>query len=228
MAKNPNRMSERLIKIVLVGDSDVGKSTIFTKFINETPSHTMGSIGSPEVADTAAPDFRNKSVDYGGKPVRLQVWDTVGQERFNTITSSYYRGASGVVLVFDLSREETFQHVTLWDNDMRKFGGDTVHHKILVGNKSDLPRVVSEEAALKLAEELGYGYIETCALQNTNINEAFMNLVAKMKGPITASEPSLGGDHKPPKGSKKGATITLTGAGGGSKGAKMFSRCVIL
>eukprot|EP01112_Ceratiomyxa_fruticulosa_P009337 TRINITY_DN2431_c0_g1_i31.p1 TRINITY_DN2431_c0_g1~~TRINITY_DN2431_c0_g1_i31.p1 ORF type:complete len:187 (-),score=43.10 TRINITY_DN2431_c0_g1_i31:107-667(-) len=136
---------------------------------------------------TDSPDYRNKAVEYNGKLVKLQVWDTVGQEKFDTITSSYYRGAQGLLLVFDVSNAESFNSVAGWEAESSKFGHDLIKHKVLVGNKTDKPRVVSEDVAQTKAAEMGYGYVETCAAQNQNVEQAFMMLVDLIKKPISVS-----------------------------------------
>lgn len=116
-----------------------------------------------------------------GTRVKLQLWDTAGQERFRTITSSYYRGSQGVIVMFDLTKEDTFKNVIKWLAELERYAAEDVR-RILVGNKSDLPnRQVQAKDALELADRLGLEYIETSAKDTTNVDQVFMTLAKNIK-----------------------------------------------
>jgi len=109
-------------------------------------------------------------LDVDGTRVKLQLWDTAGQERFRTITSSYYRGSQGVIVMFDLTKEDTFKNVIKWLAELERYAAEDVR-RILVGNKCDLPnRAVAAKDALELAERLGLEYIETSAKDTTKFS----------------------------------------------------------
>ena len=115
------------------------------------------------------------------KTVKLQIWDTAGQERFRTITSAYYRGADGIIMVFDVTSVESFDHVNDWLKEVNRYAADgTV--KLLVGNKCDrtADRVVTEQQAKDFADELGIPYIETSAKSAKNVEEAFLTMAGKL------------------------------------------------
>jgi Ras-related protein Rab-1A len=123
---------ELILKILMIGDSGVGKSSLLCQFADGrfTPAYTS----------TIATDFRIKTLDIDGKPVKLQIWDTAGQERFRTITASYYRNAHGIVVVYDVMDEDSYRNVTQWLNEIDRYAQENVN-TILVANKCDvLPR----------------------------------------------------------------------------------------
>ncbi|KAG2484783.1 hypothetical protein HYH03_016436 [Edaphochlamys debaryana] len=158
---------DALIKLLLVGDSGVGKSCLLLRFTDDMfTSSFITTIGI---------DFKIKKVDVEGKLVKLQIWDTAGQERFRTITSAYYRGAQGIILVYDISDEASFNNVRNWMRNIEQHASDNVN-KILVGNKLDLgddKRVVSTARGQALADEFGFRFFETSAKDNVNVEEAF-------------------------------------------------------
>ena len=160
--------SEFLFKILLLGDSGVGKSSIILRYIeNNFSQNLMNSIGV---------DFKLKNIEVKGKKVKLQVWDTAGQERFRTITTSYYKGAQAIIVVFDITDRDSFEHVKNWMADVDKFAKDGVL-RILSGNKCDLEhqRKVSKDEGKELASKYGINYIETSAKETTNIDELFVS-----------------------------------------------------
>ncbi|KAM6568135.1 hypothetical protein CsatB_016120 [Cannabis sativa] len=164
-----------LFKAVLIGDSAVGKSNLLSRFSkNEFRLDSKPTIGV-EFA------YRNIRVS-DNKLIKAQIWDTAGQERFRAITSSYYRGALGALLVYDITRHKTFENVKKWLKELREFGNaDMV--VVLVGNKSDLgqsSREVNEEEGKSLAEAEGLCFMETSALENVNVEEAFLNMITKI------------------------------------------------
>ena len=143
-----------MFKILLLGDSGVGKSCIIIRYIENNFSHNlMNSIGV---------DFKLKNIEIDSKKIKLQIWDTAGQERFKTITTSYYKGAHAILVVFDITDRDSFDHVRNWMADIDKFGKEGVL-RILVGNKCDLAhnRQVTMEEAKEIANKYGIKYIET-------------------------------------------------------------------
>jgi Ras-related protein Rab-1A len=121
-------------------------------------------------------DFKLKNIEIEGKKIKLQIWDTAGEERFRTITTSYYKGAHAILIVFDITEKDSFEHVKNWVADIDKFAKQGVL-RILVGNKCDLEkqRIVSKEEANELAEKLGIKYIETSAKDTINIETLFVD-----------------------------------------------------
>jgi Ras-related protein Rab-1A len=118
--------------------------------------------------------FRFRTITVDGKKVKLQIWDTAGQERFRTITSAYYRGADGIIIVYDTTNRESFEHLDSWIAEVNKYASDKMV-KVIVGNKSDKEgdRVVTTDEGMKKAESLGLSFIETSAKDSTHIEEAF-------------------------------------------------------
>jgi Ras-related protein Rab-18 len=141
------------------------------------------------IQSTIGVDFKVKHIDSNGKRVKLTVWDTAGQERFRTLTSSYYRGAHGVVLVYDVTKQDTFENLEQWLNEVNMYGpssgsgsggnNDSVV-KLLVGNKCDLDRKVSKEEADAWARKNGMLFLEASAKTRLGIRQVFMEVVKKM------------------------------------------------
>lgn len=122
---------------------------------------------------TIGVDFRFRNVKVDKKVVRLQIWDTAGQERYRTITSAYYRGADGIIMVYDVTSEESFNHVNEWLNEVNRYAAEDTC-KLLLGNKCDrADRVISIEKAREFSDQLGIPYLETSAKNSINIEEAF-------------------------------------------------------
>ncbi|KAL3937720.1 MAG: hypothetical protein SGBAC_007230 [Bacillariaceae sp.] len=162
-----------LFKLVLIGDSGVGKSCLLLRFADDAFTESYIS--------TIGVDFRFRTVKIESKTVKLQIWDTAGQERFRTITSAYYRGADGIIMVFDVTSLESFDHVNDWLKEVNRYAAEgTV--KLLVGNKSDrtADRVVTEEQAKEFADELGIPFIETSAKSSKNVEEAFLTMAGEL------------------------------------------------
>ena len=144
----------------------VGKSCIILRFTkNEFNATMVSSIGV---------DFKSKDINVNNKKVKLQIWDTAGHERFRTITTSYYRGAHGIVTVFDLTNRESFEHIERWLSEINKYAKENVL-RFLRGNKADLvdQRAVPYEELQGLASRLKIPYIETSAKNNINIEKFF-------------------------------------------------------
>mmetsp|Transcript_8028 Transcript_8028/g.14875 ORF Transcript_8028/g.14875 Transcript_8028/m.14875 type:complete len:209 (-) Transcript_8028:279-905(-) len=155
-----------LIKLVLIGDSGVGKTSILSRFVdNDFNDNFYSTIGV---------DFKARTMTVGDEKVKIQVWDTAGQERFRTITSSYYRGAKGIMIVFNVADRLSFENANVWLREANKFSNDSV--KILVGNKADVStsqRQVSFEEAREYALKVNMPFIETSAKLGQNVHEAF-------------------------------------------------------
>lgn len=133
--------------------------------------------------------FRFKTIPVDKKTIKLQIWDTAGQERFRTITSAYYRGADGIILVYDICDRASFEHVDEWLSEVNKYVNESTC-KILIGNKCDMTseRQVPTEEAKKKAEDLGIAYIECSAKDATNVEEAF----TMMSGELIAKSEQQG------------------------------------
>ncbi|KAF3433201.1 hypothetical protein FNV43_RR24303 [Rhamnella rubrinervis] len=173
--------SDYLFKLLLIGDSGVGKSCLLLRFADDSYLDSYIS--------TIGVDFKIRTVEQDGKTIKLQIWDTAGQERFRTITSSYYRGAHGIIIVYDVTDQESFNNVKQWLNEIDRYASDNVN-KLLVGNKSDLTanKVVSYETAKAFADEIGIPFMETSAKNATNVEQAFMAMAADIKNRM-ASQP---------------------------------------
>ncbi|KAD1105215.1 hypothetical protein E3N88_07804 [Mikania micrantha] len=181
--------SDYLFKLLLIGDSGVGKSCLLLRFADDSYLDSYIS--------TIGVDFKIRTVEQDGKTIKLQIWDTAGQERFRTITSSYYRGAHGIIVVYDVTDQESFNNVKQWLSEIDRYASENVN-KILVGNKCDLvaSKVVSTETAKAFADEIGIPFLETSAKDATNVEQAFMAMTASIKDRM-ASQPALNAS-KPP------------------------------
>ncbi|KAH8273766.1 ras-related protein Rab-10 [Drosophila bipectinata] len=158
-----------LFKLLLIGDSGVGKTCILFRFSDDAFTSTFIS--------TIGIDFKIKTVELQGKKIKLQIWDTAGQERFHTITTSYYRGAMGIMLVYDITNEKSFENIVKWLRNIDEHANEDVE-KMILGNKCDMTdkRVVNKERGEAIAREHGIRFMETSAKSNTNIEEAFCEL----------------------------------------------------
>jgi len=167
---------DHLFKLLIIGDSGVGKSSLLVRFAD---NHFSGNY-----ITTIGVDFKIRTIELHGEKVKLQIWDTAGQERFRTITSTYYRGTHGVIVVYDVTSGESFANVKRWLHEI-----DTnceVVNRLLVGNKNDDPerKVVLTEDARRFADQMGIRLFETSAKDNINVEEMFRavtELVLKSK-----------------------------------------------
>lgn len=187
-----------LFKVVLIGDTGVGKSNLLSRFTrNEFTYDSKTTIGV---------EFATKNIPVdGNKVVKAQIWDTAGQERYRAITSAYYRGAVGALLVYDISRSSTFDNVERWLKELRDHADSNIVI-MLVGNKSDLShkRQVETETALEYATKNKLAFIETSAMESVGVDDGFTRIVAEIyklrKKKRMAREGGEGG-AVPPKGS---------------------------
>ncbi|EAA33006.1 hypothetical protein GE21DRAFT_5842 [Neurospora crassa] len=183
-----NRNYDFLIKLLLIGDSGVGKSCCLLRFSEDS--------FTPSFITTIGIDFKIRTIELDGKRVKLQIWDTAGQERFRTITTAYYRGAMGILLVYDVTDERSFNNIRTWFANVEQHATEGVN-KILIGNKCDWEekRAVSKEQGQALADELGIPFLEVSAKANINIEEAFFSLANDIKKRIidTSGKEASGG-----------------------------------
>ena len=130
---------------------------------------------------TIGVDFRFRTVKVNNKTVKLQIWDTAGQERFRTITSAYYRGADGIIMVYDVTSTDSFDHVNDWLKEVNRYASEGTA-KLLVGNKSDrvADRVVEADKAKEYADEIGVAFLETSAKSAKNVEEAFLTMAGEL------------------------------------------------
>ena len=169
-----------IVKLLLLGDSSVGKTSIIIKYIsNKFMDTNIATLGV---------DYMDKTVDYNNLKVFLQIWDTSGEEKFRSITRNFYRNADGLLVVFDLTCKESFNHVKNWINQAKEHKNDI--KTILVGNKLDLEdeREVDKETALKFAEKNNLKYLETSAKNGKNINNSFKEMIALILNDKTEQE----------------------------------------
>jgi len=150
------------IKLLMIGDSGVGKTCLLLRYANDS--------FSPTFITTIGIDFKIKNIELDGKRIKLQIWDTAGQERFRTITTSYFRGAQGILLVYDVTDRGSFNSITNWVGQIGQHA-DVAVNKILIGNKCDMEdqRVVSFEEGKQLASEFGIQFFETSAKNDMNV-----------------------------------------------------------
>ncbi|KAI9341258.1 putative GTP-binding protein ypt1 [Zopfochytrium polystomum] len=183
---NGSMSHDYLFKLLLIGDSGVGKSCLLLRFADDTYTESYIS--------TIGVDFKIRTIELEGKTVKLQIWDTAGQERFRTITSSYYRGAHGIIVVYDVTDQETFNNVKQWLQEIDRYAVEGVN-KLLVGNKSDLTskKVVEFNAAKEFADQLQIPFLETSAKNSSNVEQAFLTMAKQIKdrmGSTTAAAPN--------------------------------------
>jgi len=169
-----------LFKLLLIGDSGVGKSCLLLRFADNTYTDSYIS--------TIGVDFKIRTLDIDGKTVKLQIWDTAGQERFRTITSSYYRGAHGIIVVYDVTDKVSFNNVKQWLGEIDRYACQSVN-KLLVGNKADLveKKVVEYNEAKEFADSLGISFLETSAKSAHNVEEAFLTMTRQIKERVSRS-----------------------------------------
>jgi len=163
-----------LIKLLLIGDSGVGKSCLLLRFSDDS--------FTPSFITTIGIDFKIRTIELDGKKIKLQIWDPAGQERFRTITTAYYRGAMGILLVYDVTDDKSFANIKNWIRNIEQHATENVN-KILIGNKCDLvdKKVIDTTRGKNLADEIGIKFLETSAKNSINVEEAFLTLARDIK-----------------------------------------------
>lgn len=186
MGLNPEY--DYLFKLLLIGDSGVGKSCLLLRFADD--SYTESYIS------TIGVDFKIRTIQLDGKTIKLQIWDTAGQERFRTITSSYYRGAHGIIVVYDVTESESFNNIKQWLHEIDRYACEGVN-RLLVGNKSDLTtkRQVEHNAAKEFADSLNIPFLETSAKSAINVEQAFMTMAGEIKNRMAATPAAKTGNQ---------------------------------
>ncbi|KAF3333327.1 ras-related protein RIC2 [Carex littledalei] len=176
-----------LFKVVLIGDSGVGKSNLLSRFTrNEFNLESKSTIGV---------EFATRSLTVEGKVLKAQIWDTAGQERYRAITSAYYRGAVGALLIYDVTRHSTFENAERWLRELREHTDPNIV-VMLVGNKSDLRHLVAvpTEDARSFAEREGLYFMETSALESTNVENAFAEVLTSIYKIVSKRAVEMGDD----------------------------------
>ncbi|CAN1345479.1 Ras-related protein RABA2a [Linum perenne] len=216
MSRRPDEEYDYLFKVVLIGDSGVGKSNLLSRFTrNEFCLESKSTIGV---------EFATRTLQVNlfveGRVVKAQIWDTAGQERYRAITSAYYRGALGALLVYDVTKPTTFENVSRWLKELRDHADSNIVI-MLIGNKTDLKhlRGVATEDAQSYAEKEGLSFIETSALEALNVEKAFQTILSEIYRII--SKKSLSSGESAPDSVKEGKTIVV----GESEGVDTKKAC---
>ncbi len=180
-ARTPSRSYDMIMKLLLVGDSGVGKSCLLLRFVEDK--------FNPSFITTIGIDFKIRTIEVSGKRIKLQVWDTAGQERFRTITTAYYRGAMGIILVYDVTDERTFENIRTWFSTVNQHANDDAQ-LMLVGNKSDETdnRAITRQQGEALAKELNIPFIEASAKSNENVDEIFFQLATLIQDKVSQDQ----------------------------------------
>ncbi|XP_074843330.1 ras-related protein Rab-10-like isoform X2 [Carettochelys insculpta] len=166
-----------LVKIVTAGEASVGKTSIVRRYTEPG----LAAAAAASYIATVGIDFKVKTITFNDTTVKLQIWDTAGQEQFHTISTSYFRGAHGFVLVYDITNSDSFQGIRSWMKDIHEKADDEVDI-VLLGNKCDkeTERIIPKHRGEKLAWEYGVPFFETSATDNINIEDAFSVLVKQI------------------------------------------------
>ncbi|KAI0668357.1 GTP-binding protein ypt1 [Trametes maxima] len=196
-----------LFKLLLIGDSGVGKSCLLLRFAEDAFTDSYLS--------TIGVDFKIRTIDLEGKTVKLQIWDTAGQERFRTIAAAYYRGAHGIIMVYDVTESETFSNVKGWIQEIERYASEGVK-KLIIGNKSDLVerKVVEYSVAKEFADSLSIPFIETSAKNSTNVEEAFTLMAKTIKDDVD-SQPEDSSNNSKATSVTPGRAVNPEGESGG-------------
>ena len=158
-----------IFKVLLLGNSDVGKSSLLLRYVD--------SVWNDAFVPTIGVDFKVKTLNNNDKKIKMQIWDTAGQERFRTVVATYFRGAHGILLLYDVTNKDSFKNLENWLIEIEKNAQEKVL-KILIGNKCDLTddREITTEEGKAFALRNGMEFMETSAKMNTNVTEAFETL----------------------------------------------------
>ncbi|KAG0554010.1 hypothetical protein M758_12G058700 [Ceratodon purpureus] len=176
MANGYNEYENKIdyvFKVVLIGDSAVGKSQLLARFSrNEFSLESKATIGV---------EFQTRTIVVDHKTIKAQIWDTAGQERYRAVTSAYYRGAVGAMLVYDITKQQSFDHAQRWLDELRAHADANIVI-MLIGNKSDLGnlRQVETETAKEFAQKEGLSFLETSAMESTNVETAFYTVLSEI------------------------------------------------
>jgi len=172
----------REVKVVLLGDTGVGKSSLVLRFV----THNF----RPFSESTIGASFMSKMISVDGKNIKYQIWDTAGQEKYRSLAPMYYRGAAAAIIVYDITSMTSFQKCKTWVKELQSYGPPEIV-LVIVGNKLDLEdqREVEVEVAKRYADEIEALFIETSAKEDTNVSKAFVQISGKLKpekevGPI--------------------------------------------
>ena len=164
---------EMMAKVILIGDSSVGKTNIMSKYLkNQFNENSKATVGV---------EFGSKFFKLNGHNIKAQIWDTAGQEKYKAITGAYYKGSKGAFVVYDITRKETFESVDKWINDL-KSSGDPKLIIIIIGNKCDLEekREILKEQGEEKAKSFGCAFLETSALSGDNIDKGFEMMISEI------------------------------------------------
>ncbi|KAJ0410067.1 hypothetical protein ATCC90586_006460 [Pythium insidiosum] len=200
------------LKYIIIGDSEVGKSSLLLQFTEQQfqPIHDL----------TIGVEFGAKLIDIEGRKVKLEIWDTAGQETFLSITRSYYRGADGALLVYDIGRRESFEHLSRWLQECRQNCQNDLVEIVVVGMKCDLPpqaRQVTEAEARAWAQHNGLHYIEASAKTAANVEKVFMQTAASILRHFDRQQQDQG---RVPQNGKIALNATVVGNGPPSSGPR--------
>ena len=208
--------SAREVKIVLLGDAGVGKSSLVLRFVtNSFDKYSESTIGA---------SFMSKLIMVDGNPIKYQIWDTAGQEKYHSLAPMYYRGAAAAIIVYDITRAASFQTLKIWVRELQQLGPENIVIAIC-GNKSDLEdkREVSTAEARAYADEIGALFLETSAKLNKNVQDLFVDISRRLPQPQEVNF----GDVADLRDGGRGAGRSVGGAGGagGSEGGGKPAGC---
>ncbi|CAA7049704.1 unnamed protein product [Microthlaspi erraticum] len=201
LQNNFNQKIDYVFKVVLIGDSAVGKSQLLARFSrNEFSIESKATIGV---------EFQTRTLTIDRKTVKAQIWDTAGQERYRAVTSAYYRGALGAMLVYDITKRQSFDHVARWLEELRGHADKNIVI-MLIGNKTDLGtlRAVPTEDAKEFAQRENLFFMETSALDSINVEPSFLTVLTEIyrivskKNLVANEEGESGGDSSLLQGTK--------------------------
>ncbi|PWN24505.1 ras-domain-containing protein [Jaminaea rosea] len=207
-----------LFKVVLIGDSGAGKSNLLSRFTrNEFSLDSKSTIGV---------EFATRSIAVDNKTVKAQIWDTAGQERYRAITSAYYRGAVGALLVYDIAKHPSYVNVSRWLKELRDHADSNIVI-MLVGNKSDLRhlRAVPTDEARSFAAENNLSFIETSALDASNVEQAFQNILTEIYRIVSNKALQSSDEVIKPTGGSETITVQTSTDDGGAASKKAGGCC---
>lgn len=207
----PGGDCDYIFKIIVIGDSGVGKSSLTVRLSED--------VFYKDYASTIAIDFRMHQMTFMDKKVRLQIWDTAGQERFQSVATAFYRGANGVMLCFDLTHRPSFQHLEQWVERIRQQALPGIPC-LLIGCKCDEARgnrQVTSEEGLAWAQQHNMSYIETSAKAKDNVLSAFQQITLSIFDDIKERNAKPGGAGGAPKSSSRAQSVSLSGGKGEEK-----------